>query len=203
MPVSHSDLREAVTWDGAPSGIAETSFPHPQGWTIADAPAGTTLERVSVRALTAIYRQQIEEQPSCEEAWNKVAGKELDWRAIWRRFTNPLVTPRDYKNYYRFLHRSMRTRDLFPQEGDEGDACRMCCYERERFSHIPKCHSVHQVFNLFVRFARAFIPALQVDQQLICFGMDGDQPLPGGLSAFHMVIWKFIIKHHRVHSSGH
>ena len=69
----------------------------------------------------------------------------------------------------------------------------MCCYERERFSHIPKCHSVHQVFNLFVRFARAFIPALQVDQQLICFGLDGDQPLPGGLSAFHMVIWKFII----------
>ena len=66
MPVSHSDLREAVTWDGAPSGIAETSFPHPQGWTIAGAPAGTTLERVSVRALTAIYRQQIEEQPSCE-----------------------------------------------------------------------------------------------------------------------------------------
>ena len=44
-----------------------------------------------------------------------------------------------------------------------------------------------------MRLARAFIPSLQVDQDLICFGLHRGQPLPGGLSAFHVVIWKFII----------
>ena len=122
-----------------------------------------------------------------------MAGTNLDWTSIWRRFTNQLVTPRDYKNYYRFLHRSMRTRNLFPKEGDDGEACRMCLVERERFSNISQCHSVQQVFDLFVRFARTFIPSLQADQRLICFGLNGHQPLPGGLSAFHIIIWKFII----------
>ena len=192
-PVRHSELREAVTWDGAPSGIAEASFPHPHGWTIVGAPAGTTLERTSVRALTAIYRLQIDERPSCEKAWNKVFGTELDWKAIWRRFSNPLLTPRDYKNYYRFLHRSMRTRDLFPREGDEGNACRMCRAEGERFSHIPQCYSVLQIFERFTSFARSLVPTLQTSQELICFGTHGGQPLPGGLSAFHVIIWKFII----------
>ena len=188
-PVRHSELREAVTWDGAPSGIAEASFPHPHGWTIMGAPAGTTLERTSVRALTAIYRLQIDERPSCEKAWNKVFGTELDWKAIWRRFSNPLLTPRDYKNYYRFLHRSMRTRDLFPREGDEGNACRMCRAEGERFSHIPQCYSVLQIFERFTSFARSLVPTLQTSQELICFGTHGGQPLPGGLSAFHVIIW--------------
>ena len=186
--------RRAVLWDGAPTGIADTTFPHPKGWRVRGTPLGRTLERLTVRELTAALRSQFAQAPSCEEAWRKKLGIEINFTEVWNRFCTPVITPRDGKNYFRFLHRSMLTRNLKPSvQGDDPEVCRMCASTREHFSHIHECSEMKQVFTHFAALATAAGFRCSATQELIVLGMFGGQPLPPGLSALHIILWKFAI----------
>ena len=64
-------LHTALLWDGGPVGLEELSFPHPRGWTYIGAPIGQTLEHMTIKTLTSIFKQQVVKRPSCEAAWPK------------------------------------------------------------------------------------------------------------------------------------
>ena len=155
------DCREAVLWDGAPAGIAETTYPHPQAWHVRGTAPDRTLERLSIKELTAAFRAQFAEPPTCESTWSHALGVVIPWESVWRRLRHPMLTPRDTKNYFRFLHRSMLTRNILPREGDDPTACRMCALEREHFSHIYECSQMVQVFRHFAKFAKEYVATYQ------------------------------------------
>ena len=140
LGLGHHSLRDALWWGGGPVGIAETYYPHPKGWTFEGARLGQTLDPIGVRALTAIFRQRAT-RPSCEAKWQVVLGRDIDFtQMVWARFTSPLVTPRDFKNYYRIVNRSMLTRNINPRAAHL--ECRLCRRTPERFSHIGKCRMI-------------------------------------------------------------
>ena len=194
-------LRTALLWDGGPVGLAELSFPHPKGWTYLGAPQGRTLEGMTIKALTYIYKQQVVKRPSCELAWPKALGCDVPMKGVWARFSSPNITPRDSKNYFRIVHRSFRTRNLVPHisrneesPNDEGCACRLCLVERERFSHIGTCHVIRESFRHLSTFASQYGLSLSLNPALIFLGMiDERTVLPGAISDLHIIYWKFIV----------
>jgi hypothetical protein len=108
---------------------------------------GATLEGLSVRALTAVYRRRYEVEPTGKTAWLGQLGH-ADMEAVFARLTSPLVTPRDYKSYDRVLNRSLRTRNVV--QGPELN-CRLCGRALERLSHLAKCSVVRAVFSDLAR----------------------------------------------------
>ena len=198
------ELREALLWDGGPVGLAETSFPHPLGWTFEGALPEQTLEHNTIRTLTTLFRKKIQVPPSCEDKWPQVLGHTVPMRDIWEHFTNPLLTPRDTKNHFRVVHRSLYTRNLGPRPDhqheaspeDESDACRLCLMTQERFSHLAECYSIRQVFGHLAAFIHDITPGTKVAMtpSFIYLGLTTDhQVLPPGLSALHTMVWKFLL----------
>ena len=191
---------KAVLWDGGPVGLERSYFPNPKGWTFAGASVGQTLERVTVRLRTALHRQAVEREPTCVTTWPRVLKSDVPMREVWRRFSNPLLTPRDYKSQFRVIHRSMRTHNICPDESATGDPtlCRLCHRTVERFSHLSKCRKIRQVFEKLVTFANRFPEDLEepltLSHALVYLGMTSERcVLPGGLSVLHCVLWKFVI----------
>ena len=86
-----ADLREAITWDGGPVGIAEMHYPHPQGWKLAHSTNKSTLENMTVRILSAVLRIPHESEPSCVVNWPKAVGP-VDMYLVIRRITSPLLS---------------------------------------------------------------------------------------------------------------
>ena len=77
-------------------GVAELTFPHPKGWTVEGASEGVTLDRLTVRELTGVFRKVKEKPPNCMRAWEKALGGPADWRTLGALFSNRLLTPKDY-----------------------------------------------------------------------------------------------------------
>ena len=74
--------------------------------------------------------------------------------------------------HFRFLNRSMLTRNLKPSiHGDDHEACRMCASTREHFSHIHECSEMKQVFSHFAALATAAGFRCSATQELIVLGM--------------------------------
>jgi len=183
-------------------GIAEACYPHPAGWTLAEtANPRATLERMSVRRLTALFREPHLERPACEAAWQKLLGP-IEFHLVWAQFSSPLVTPRDFKSAFRIIHRSLFLRAFNPTAPDP--MCRLCRCAPERFSHIGSCEYITETFGLFVSFAQKFCPAIKLSLHLIFLGMrDGVTPLPSALSALRVIVWKFtLIAFTRVDTDG-
>ena len=125
---------------------------------------------------------------------------DVPMREVWRRFSNPLLTLCDYKSQFRIIHRSMRTRNLFPAESAEGDPtfCRLCHRTIERFSHLSRCHLIRQVFDKLITFANGYPEALEepltLSDALTFLGVTSVRGvLPKGLSVLHCILWKFVI----------
>ena len=186
--VRASELREALLWDGGPVGVAETFYPHPRGWRFEEEPQGSTLERMTVRRLTALFRRRHVSTPSCVAKWGGLTG--VDMTAVAHRFTSPLISPRDFKNYYRVLHRSVRTRNF---AGGPDLMCRLCGRYHERFSHLARCRLIRRTFRFFRDLAQPIIGKTDIDDKLIYLGARGDEVLPGSLSDLHVILWKFIL----------
>jgi hypothetical protein len=201
IPTPHDLLDTALLWDGGPIGSAISTFPHPSGWTFAGAPEGQTLEYMTIRKLTALYRLQILERPSCETVWPKALKMEVPMNEVWGRFSSPNITPRDSKNAFRIVHRSIRTRNLRPAEhlheespNDEAQACRLCLVEKERFSHIGTCYVLRKLFRKLTNFANLFRLTVSPDPALIYLGLiDSRTVLPGAISDLHIILWKFAL----------
>ena len=188
--IREADLRPALLWNGAPVGVAEASYPHPAGWRIAGSPPGHTFEHMTVRRLTAAYRDKDIVEPSCVSAWKGKLGEcNMEW--VLQRVCSPLVTPRDFKNWYRILHRSIRTRNTV--KGADVN-CRLCNECIERLSHLAECRLIREVFEHFREFASHYLPGLILDSRLIYLGLTGPwKGLPSALSALHIIVWKFVV----------
>ncbi|MDC0525513.1 reverse transcriptase domain-containing protein [bacterium] len=186
--VRASELRRALLWDGGPVGVAETFYPHPAGWRFEGEPPGSSLENMTVRRLTALFRRKHVAMPSCLKKWATLTG--ADMTQVQRRLTSPLLTPRDFKNYYRVLHRSIRTRNICP---GEHTLCRLCGRYQERFSHLGRCWKLRRTFREFRSLAQPLIGRMDLDDKLIYLGVRDTEVLPGALSDLHIILWKFIL----------
>ena len=102
-----------------------------------------------------------------------------------------LVTPRDFKSYYRILNRSMYTRNL--QREAKSTLCRLCGCHLERYSHIAKCREVLKPFRKLCGLARTHVPGVQPDGAFVSLGLGPERVLPGSLSSLHMMLWKFVV----------
>ena len=194
-------MRPALLWNGGPVGIAEATFPHPKGWCFAGFEK-VTLDKANVRTLTAVYRSTITKRPPCEEKWRAALDLDFDISRIWSRLCRPSMTPRDFKNYYRYLMRSMLTRNLrqgrpLPANplAPPSTICRMCGTSHERFSHIQMYDTVEETFQPLAALANALGTRCENDQQFRTLGLAGGEFLQGTLSDLHIILWKFVIIH--------
>ena len=196
-----SEMRPALLWKGGPVGIAEATFPHPKGWTF-DGFEKVTLDQANVRILTAIFRSRVSKKPPCERKWRLALDLNHDISRIWHRLCRPSMTPRDFKNYYRYLMRSMLTRNLRRSrplasnpQAPPSVMCRMCANSHERFSHIQMCDVIEATFQPLVALANSLGVACANDQTFRSLGHTGIDFLQGTLSDLHIILWKFVIIH--------
>ena len=155
--VRASQLSRALLWDGGPIGAADITYPHPQGWRFEGELPGSTLEGMTVRRLTALFRRQHTLPPSCVSKWHALTG--VDMTMVQRRFTSPILTPREFKNYFRVLHRSLRTRNF---AGGDQLTCRLCHRYMERFSHVGRCWKIRRAFRGLRELANSLIGRVQM-----------------------------------------
>ena len=108
---SHTRFRRLLRWDGAIVGIAESTYPHPKGWTLADLPTPVPLDKTRTRHLTAACRRGLTCEPSCQALWEaRLDSGELPWHLIYALFASPLLTNPDQKNASRIVNRSLYSR---------------------------------------------------------------------------------------------
>ena len=191
-------VRELAWWGEGVLGIAQSTYPHPSGWTVEGASDSPTLDKLTVRILTAVFRQEVERRPTCKVAWGSRVLTPIHWRELGLAFQGGLLTPRDYTSYYKnILHRGLFLR--VKQTG--GDRrCRCCGLVDERFAHLPLCCKIRPfVWLPFVILAKAApacygLKGASVCQSLILLGTTAEgRLLPRGLLALWIVIWKFVI----------
>ena len=145
-----------------------------------------------MRILTAVLRMRIDRTPPCERAWEAALGYPIPWRQLWARLTSPLLTPSDFKAQTRIYHRSLFLRSFNPDA--PSPKCRCCGAADERFSHLHLCDAIYETFDFFVNYANAHRANIRPDAGLIMLGLvDRDRTLQGGLSALHVILWKFVL----------
>ena len=155
-----------------------------------------------MRILTAIYRKAVAKRPPCEKKWREALDLDFDISRVWSRLCRPSMPPRDFKNYYRDLMRSMLTRNLRqgrPLPGNPlappSTMCRMCANSHERFSHIQMCDIIEETFRPLAALANALGTRCVNDQQFRTLGLADGEFLQGTLSDLHIILWKFVIIH--------
>ena len=92
-----SRMREVLWWHGV-VGIAEATYPHPQGWTFAELETPIPLHKIRIRHLTTAFRNSTTVLPSCRRGWEaalKIEG--LPWHLVYQRLYHPALTSRDRK----------------------------------------------------------------------------------------------------------
>ena len=58
-----------LRWGAGIVGIAEFTYPHPEGWTFSELDRCTTLDKLDVKMLTAAFRRRWEAAPHCLTYW--------------------------------------------------------------------------------------------------------------------------------------
>ena len=179
--VRAAQLGRALIWDGGPVGAADITYPHPQGWRLEGESPGHTLEGMTVRRLMAQFRRRHTVPPSCVSKWTALTG--VDMTQVQRRFTSPIMTPRDFKNYFRILHRSLRTRNI---AGGDQLTCRLCHRYMERFSHVGRCWKIRRAFRGLRELVSKLVGRTQMDDAFIYLGAHQGGVLSGALSDLHL-----------------
>ena len=189
LELEESDLiRDVAWWGGGVLGVAELTYPHPNGWTIAGADGSPTLDRLTVNVLTAVYRRKIEKEPTCKQAWEKRLGGAIPWNVVGAYFKGGLLTPKDYASYFKnILHRALLVRTRKPAD-DGSRKCRCCGAADEHFVHLADCPVLREVWKKLEDIAN-----LKHAPRLVLLGLDGGDPLPGGIMALWLLCWKFAI----------
>ena len=176
-----SRMRSVLWWHGV-AGIAETTYPHPNGWTFKELETPTPLHKIRIRHLTIAFRNAITVTPACWRAWEVALGEsELPRHLVYQRLYHPALTSRDRKNNMRIINRSLRTRYW----DDRGAACRLCGAGQDRLSHLGYCPKLTQLFSVFEN------PAPPC---LIYLGLRSNrQPLTGSDAVLYTTMWKFVL----------
>ena len=174
-------MRSVLWWHGV-AGIAETTYPHPNGWTFKELETPTPLHKIRIRHLTIAFRNAITVTPACWRAWEVALGEsELPRHLVYQRLYHPALTSRDRKNNMRIINRSLRTRYW----DDRGAACRLCGAGQDRLSHLGYCPKLTQLFSVFEN------PAPPC---LIYLGLRSNrQPLTGSDAVLYTTMWKFVL----------
>ena len=199
IDISPNDMvSELVWWGEGVLGRAERTYPHPSGWTVEGACGSPSLDTLSVRVLTAVFRRKVERQPTCMIAWRLRIPTRIPWRELGLAFQGGLLTPRDYASYYKnILHRALFLR--VKQSG--GDRmCRCCGLREEHFAHLPVCHVLRRgVWLRLVALAKAApeshgLKSASAGLSFVLLGTTVEgRLLPPGLLAFWLILWKFVI----------
>ena len=204
----HCDLdfepAEVLWWNATVLGPAEATYPHPRGWTVNTLGTPITLDSLTVKKLTAIFRHHLEEPPTCITSWPRYLATPITilipWDAIGSRLCSPLTTTRDIHSWFKnILHRRMMVRDLVPHEGSS--TCRLCNLTYERLEHLASCPVIHQLFltlhSLTLNTTSTNDTCSPYFKILGCTRTPNDpddlKPLPPGLYSLFLIVWKFTI----------
>ena len=187
------EIRDILFSNGGVLGIAESTFPHPAGWTV----AGTDcdMSRITVKKLTAAFRIPLQVQPTCKAVWQGLLGP-LDWIAIGRKYRQRLLTPRDFMTHFKLiLHRGLYTR-ANNRTGLVSPLCRLCDSSLENIRHLTTCRRLRTIWDRFILLTNVNCQTQQERDKLILLGISPDgRSLPQALSDFHLVLWKFVLIH--------
>ena len=176
-----SRMREVLWWHGV-VGIAEATYPHPQGWTFAELETPIPLHKIRIRHLTTAFRNSTTVLPSCRRGWEAALQIEgLPWHLVYQRLYHPALTSRDRKNNMRILNRSLSTRSW----SDKSACCRLCGGGRDRLSHLSECPVMLKLFSCFES---------PPSPAMIYLGLRKDlSPLTGSDAVLYTVLWKFTL----------
>ena len=146
---------------------------------------------MTVRKLTAVFRLDHETEPPCFKAWKARYGH-FNESQLCKRLCSPVLTPRDFKCYYRVLTRSLRMRGH--DRTAPSQLCRLCGWARERLTHLPECSQVLLTFRPLrvLAFELTGIEA-RLDARFIYLGLNEEGFLKGSLSDLHIILWKFVM----------
>eukprot|EP00966_Prymnesium_polylepis_P122326 2827857-Prymnesium_polylepis.1 len=86
-------MRSVLWWRGV-AGIAETTYPHPSGWTFDELEPPAPLHKIRIRHLAIAFRNAITVPPTCKRAWEGALGEsELPWHLVYQRDCTTLPSP--------------------------------------------------------------------------------------------------------------
>ena len=179
----HSRAREVLRWKGV-LGIAENTYPHPEGVTFEEVTSGRPLSKLRVSHLTQAFVEHSQHPPNYEAAWERALGEEsLPWHLVRQRIHHPALSPKDKKPSLRILHRSLYTRTW----KDPRATCRLCGEAYDRLSHLGTCPHIKYIFKML-------FDDYEITPKFIYLGLTKDNaPLKGWETVFHTLIWKFIL----------
>ena len=175
------ERRDLLFSRGGVLGIAESTYPHPAGWTFEGADKGT-LETLTVRQLTGVFRNLAESriEPTCVKAWQARLGK-IDFNLIASRYSTGLLTPKDYAPHFKnILHRRIFVRHINPEA--RSHSCRCCRRATETTLHLGECVRINEVLQNIWRVTETRVTP---SPQLNLFALSGAPPPPGGHIIIH------------------
>ena len=179
-------LLEVAMWGGGVLGVAEFTFPHPQGWSLGG--GATALDKLTVKHITALFRCRLEQPPSCMANWDKRIGP-INWLAVAQNYSSKVLTPRDWATHFKLvLHRSFLTRII--NKDAPSNLCRCCGREPERLLHFASCRVIRKVWDEFSRIAGS---ESHSDPQFILFALRDRKPISRALVDLHLIVWKCIL----------
>ena len=188
-----------VWWRNTVMGPAEVTYPHPQGWQVKTLDTPIQLDHLTVSKLTAIFRRELETEPSCLRAWTtRLSLPDIPWDAIAMRISSPLTTNKDTHSWFKnILHRRMAVRSIRPHESST--KCRLCDSAIETILHFAGCPCLQSTFYTLVELTNSTLGAALIkSHELTILGLieAPNQPLrtlPPALYSLFLILWKFVI----------
>jgi hypothetical protein len=144
--------------------------------------------------MTRAFARREAETPNCKDKWDKILGK-TNWELVARRYKQGFLTPKDFGSHYKCIaHRGLCTRKRKPS--DTGSKmCRVCGMVEETVEHLGGCVGLKEVYTSL----RVIDEKGEWKQhKLNLLGLDEtgggrEEPLPNGISAVHMIVWRELI----------
>ena len=178
------------------------------------------MHALTVRALTAAFRETHEQAPTCLSSWpmrvsDLVPSPEgpltlvtpyIPWQAIGGYLSNGLLTPKDYASWYKnILHGALAVRKIFRPSAP---SCRLCGAPREELSHFHCCPVIRVAWDELDGLVAEIWRHIGIvggwgmdpggspsapDTLRVCLGIHQGRPPPGGVLALFMILWKMTI----------
>ena len=195
----HEDhLHKIIRWAGGILGRADTTYPHPDQWTVANSPGRLPLDKIGVRELTAALRGLSATPPNCMRAWEKRIGQEIPWRAVGDNLAYGIGTNRDTSCWFKnILHRGLWLKG----SRDSTVRCAICNAAQDNWAHLWECPVWAPMWQSFVDFTNELLPRMNrappamFSPEFVYLGVMRDgHVLPRSLSLLHSLMWKFQIQ---------
>jgi hypothetical protein len=187
------DTSPPTRWGKGYKGPRRESFPLPDEYALDE--NETPLDVTSVKILTTTFSSKRKHKPHPSiAAWNQrlPLSKEM-WTIITSRYTNTLLTPRDYHLHFKHItHRRIATNNRFV---DQSNLCRFCHTHEETSLHLGRCPGLTTIFNTLNK-AVNFHPSK--DRSILQKALDTlfclpCRDTPACVAQLHMIAWRFII----------